>query len=138
LTATAATNGNCKRSALLAEANAVLEGTSDLEEDRLLLTLPESVRAVWLLNWLDYEVSQGSLLAYFYNSHGRHAHLAVELLRRIGVNRMADVLAEARASYERAFAEWAARRAEVNALGEFAVVEPYSGLSNAGDLVRLT
>src|SRR5262249_19805549 len=66
------------------------------------------------------------------------ARLAAGVLRRIGANRMADVVAEAAASYERASAEWAARRAETDAAGEFAVVKPYEGLSNAGDLVRLT
>jgi len=124
--------------ALLAEADAAMDGQSGTEEDRLLPTLPEPLRAIWLLNWLDYEVSQGSLLAYFYNSHGRHARLAVEVLRRMGANRMADVVAEAAASYEHASAEWAARRAKMDAAGEFAVVKPYAGLSNARDLDRLT
>lgn len=124
--------------ALLAEADAVMGGRYGPEEDRLLAALPEPLRAIWLLNWLDYEVSQGSLHAYFYNRHGRHARLAVELLRRMGANRMADVVAEAAASYQPASAEWAARRAEVDAAGEFAVVNPYAGLSNARDLDRLT
>jgi hypothetical protein len=129
---------NDLQTALQAEASAVMDGKSDLEEDRLLLTLPEPVRAIWLLDWLDYEVSQGSLLAYLYNSHGRHARLAVEVLRRIGASRMADVVTQAAASYERAFAGWTARRAELDALGEFAVVKPYAGLPNAHDLAQLT
>jgi hypothetical protein len=124
--------------ALLAEASAILDRQSGPEEDRLLSALPEPVRAIWLLDWLDYEVSQGSLLAYFYNSHGRHAQLAAEVLRRIGANRMADVMAEAAAIHGHAFTAWAARRAELDALGEFAVVKPYAGLPNAHDLVRLT
>lgn len=126
------------QAALLAEVDAVMDGKSGPEEDRLLLALPEPLRAMWLLSWLDYDVSQGSLLAYFYNSHGRHAPLAVEVLRRIGANRMAAVLAEAAASYERASAEWAARRAEMDAVGEFAVVKPYAGLPDVGELARLT
>jgi uncharacterized protein DUF4375 len=126
------------QTALLAEAGAVMTGRPGPEEDRLLPALPEPLRAIWLLNWLDYEVSQGSLLAYFYNRHGRHARLAAGVLRRIGANRLADVVAEAAASYERASTEWAARRAEMDAVGEFAVVKPYKGLSNTGDLVRLT
>lgn len=126
------------QAALLAQAHAVLDGKSEPEEDRLVLTLPEPARAIWLLAWLDYEVSQGSLLAYLYNSHGRHARLAADVLRRMGANRMADVVAEAAASHEHALAEWAARRAELDALGEFAVVKPYAGLSNADDLVQLT
>ena len=51
---------------------------------------------------------------------------------------MADVVAEAAASYEHASTEWAARRAEMDAAGEFAVVKPYRGLSNAHGLVQLT
>jgi hypothetical protein len=129
---------NDLQTALLAEVDAVMNGQSSPEKDRLLVTLPEPLRAMCLLNWLDYEVSQGSLLAYFYNTHGRHASLAVDVLRRIGAHRMADVVAEAAASYERASAEWAARRTEVDAAGEFAVVKPYAGLSNARDLDRLT
>ena len=56
----------------------------------------------------------------------------------MGAGRMAGVVARAAASYERAFAEWAARRAELDALGEFAVVKPYADLPNAHDLARLT
>jgi Domain of unknown function (DUF4375) len=129
---------NDLQAALLAEVDAVMAGQSGPEEDRLLSTLPEPLRAMWLVNWLDFEVSQGSLLAYFYNSHGRHAQLAVGVLRRMGADRVAEVVAEAAASYERVSAEWAARRAEMDAAGEFAVVRPYAGLSNASDLARLT
>jgi hypothetical protein len=115
-----------------------MKAKSGLEEDRLLPTLQEPIRALWLLSWLDFEVTQGSLLAYFYNSHGRHAPLAAEVLRRIGANRMADVVTQATASYERASAEWAARRAELAALGEFAVVKPYADPPNADELDQLT
>jgi hypothetical protein len=41
------------QAALLAEADAVMDGKPDPEEDCLLPTLPEPVRAIWLLNWLD-------------------------------------------------------------------------------------
>jgi hypothetical protein len=126
------------QAALLAEAGAVMDQKSGPEEDRLLSVLPEPVRAIWLLRWLDFEVTQGSLLAYFYNSHGRHAPLAAGVLRRIGASRMADVVARAAASYGRASAGWAARHAELDALGEFAVVKPYAGLPNADDLDQLT
>lgn len=126
------------QTALLAEADAVMDGKSGPEEDRLLLALPEPVRAIWLLSWLEFEVTQGSLLAYFYNSHGRHASLAAEVLRRIGASRMAGVVTRAAASYGRASAGWAARHAELDALGEFAVVRPYVGLPNADDLDQLT
>jgi hypothetical protein len=86
------------QAALLAEVGAVTNGKSGPEEDRLLQALPEPLRTMWLLNWLDYldyGVSQGSLLAHFYNSHGRHAPLAVGVLRRIGAHRMAAVVAGA-------------------------------------------
>lgn len=66
------------------------------EEARRLRQLPEPLRAMWLMNWLDFEVSQGSLLAYFYNSHGRFAVETSDLLRRIGALRMAGVLDQAR------------------------------------------
>lgn len=124
--------------ALLTEVDAVMSGQFGPAEDRLLLMLPEPLRAMWFLSWLDYEVSQGSLLAYFYDSHGRHAQLAIDVLRRIGAQRMAAVVAEAAASYDRASAEWAARRTEVDARGEFAVARPYAGLSNADELAQLT
>jgi hypothetical protein len=126
------------QAALLAEAEAVMNGTSGPEEDRLLLVLPEPVRALWLLSWLDFEVTQGSLHAYFYNSSGRHARLAVEVLRRMGASRMADVVAQAAASYEQSSSEWAERRSELDALGELAVAKPYAGLPNARGLSQLT
>jgi hypothetical protein len=59
--------------ALLAEVDAIMEGHLGPEEDRLLLTLPEPLRAVWIMNWLDFEVCLGSLLAYFYNDAGRYS-----------------------------------------------------------------
>jgi hypothetical protein len=126
------------QTALLAEADAVMRGKSGPEEDRLLPTLPEPVRAIWLLSWLDFEVTQGSLLAYFYNTSGRHAPFAAEVLRRIGAGRMADVVTQAAVSYERASVEWAARRTEMDALGEFAVVKPYADLPNVRELGQLT
>ncbi|HEU5392827.1 MAG TPA: hypothetical protein VFV73_43760 [Streptosporangiaceae bacterium] len=58
------------QTALLAQADAVLDGRSGPGEDRLLPSLPEPARAIWLLGWLDFEVTQGSLPAYFCNSHG--------------------------------------------------------------------
>lgn len=86
------------QAALLDQAGAEMTGKSDREEDDLLRTLPEPVRAVWLLDWLDFEVAQGGLLAYFGNSHGRHAALAVGVLHRIGADRMGDVVARAAAT----------------------------------------
>lgn len=123
--------------AVLAEADAIIDFLPPDEEDRILPTMPEPLRAVWLLNWLDCEVCQNSLTGYFYNSHGRHARLAAGALRRIGANRMADVLTVAADSYERASAEWAAQRAENDAAGEWAVIRPFEGLPNRGELHRL-
>lgn len=53
-------------------------------------------------------------------------------------DRLLPALTEAAVSYERASAEWPARRSEMDAAGEFAVVKPYKGLSNADELDRLT
>src|SRR5262249_14598447 len=92
-------NARDLQTALRADADAEVTAKPGPEEDRLLPTLPEPVRAIWLLDWLSFEIIQGSLLAYFYNSHGRHAPLAAEVLRRTGANRMADVLAQAAASH---------------------------------------
>jgi hypothetical protein len=51
--------------------DAVMAGRSDEAEDALLAVLPRPLQALWLLSWLEFEVSQGSLLAYFFNSAGR-------------------------------------------------------------------
>jgi hypothetical protein len=70
---------------LLDNLDALFEGclrTAEREDSKL-ATLPEPLQALWRLNWLDFEISQGSLLAYFMNSHGRHAEAAVNALRRI-------------------------------------------------------
>ena len=77
-------------------------------EDTTLAALPEPLRVLWYLNWLDFEVSQGSLNAYFMNSHSRHADA------------------------------WSARSAELDLEGEFSVVHPYRGLAGADELEELT
>lgn len=123
---------------LLDEADRIMAGLSDEDEDRMLVSLAEPLRAIWLLNWLDFEVCQGSLLAYFFNRHGRHATLATEVLRKLGASRMADVVAAAERSHRPAEAEWTARRHELSELGEYAVVQPYAGLASAHELGDLT
>jgi hypothetical protein len=123
---------------LLDEADRIMTGLTAEEEDRRLGDLAEPLRAIWLLSWLDFEVSQGSLLAYFFNSHGRHARLAVQALRAIGAHRMADVLAEAEQAYRSAQTEWEARRQELAGLGEQIAVRPYGGLPAAAELAELT
>lgn len=98
--AVAAMDGAEMQRAVLDESGAIMRphlGSAEAE-DRQLHELSEPLRAMWLINWLDYEVAQGSLLAYFYNSHGRHAPQAADLLDRMGARRMADVLREAMAA----------------------------------------
>ena len=83
--------------ALLEYLDAVMAGRSAQAEDALLAVLPWPLQALWLLSWLEFEVTQGSLLAYFFNSAGRHAALAVAALHDIGAGRMEQVLTEAAA-----------------------------------------
>jgi hypothetical protein len=80
--------------ALLEYLDAVMAGRSAQAEDALLAVLPWPLQALWLLSWLEFEVTQGSLLAYFFNSAGRHAALAVAALHDIGAGRMEQVLTE--------------------------------------------
>jgi Domain of unknown function (DUF4375) len=124
--------------ALLAELDVVMGGRSDQEEDELLARLPAPLRVMWVLSWLDFEVTQGSLLAYFYNPHGRHAAQAVQALREIGAVGMADVVLRAAESVAAVSEEWAARRDEMNREQEYSVLHPYVGLSNADQLSELT
>jgi hypothetical protein len=75
----------------------------------------------WLLSWLEFEVTQGSLLAYFFNSAGRHAALAVAALHDIGAGRMEQVLTEAAAVVAADPAAWDKGRSDLDALGEWTV-----------------
>ncbi len=126
------------QAALLAELDVVMAGHSYQEEDELLARLPVPLRVMWVLSWLDFEVTQGSLLAYFSNTPGRHAAQAVQALRDIGAAGMADVVMRAAESVTAASEEWAARRDEMNRQPEHSVVRPYVALSNADQLVELT
>ena len=125
-------------SALQAELDSLMQGLSDEEEDELLTRLSVPLRVLWVLDWLDFEVSQGSLLAYFSNSRGRHAAQAVQALRDIGAVRMASVVLRAAESVAATSGEWAGRHDELNRGREDAVVRPYVGLSNAEQLSELT
>jgi hypothetical protein len=107
-------------------------------EDAALASLPEPLRVLWYLNWLDFEVSQGSLLAYFMNTHARHAAAASAALRRIGAEATAEALDEAQAVVRREADAWSARRAEIDGVGEYAVVHPYRELAGADDLGELS
>ncbi|WP_203904793.1 DMP19 family protein [Virgisporangium aliadipatigenens] len=121
---------------LLAELDNLMGGLSEHQEDDRLAGLPAPLRVMWLLSWLDFEVTHGSLLAYFYNSHGRHAALAEQALRDIGAVQMADVLMRARQSVDAENEQWAAQRAVLGL--PHAVVRPYEGLPSGEALVGLT
>jgi hypothetical protein len=124
---------------LIAESGTLMAGLEDADEDAQLARLEEPLRAMWLLNWLDFEVAQGSLLAYFFNSHGRHAALAREVLANIGADRMADVLAQAELAYSTGSQQWVARREEPSDRGrDHRVVSGPYDLPNADELGRLS
>nr|BFE60566.1 hypothetical protein GCM10020063_050920 [Dactylosporangium thailandense] len=123
---------------LLTELDVVMAGRSERDEDELLAGLPAPMRVLWVLSWLDFEISQGSLLAYFSNTHGRHAAQAVQALRDIGAAAMADVMVLAIASVAAVTGEWADRREGMNGLPEHSVARPDAGLSNAERLAELT
>ena len=125
---------------LLQSVDQVFEGRLDsaAAEDAALASLPEPLRVLWYLNWLDFEVSQGSLLAYFMNTRARHAAAASAALRRIGAEATAEVLDEAQAVLRREEDAWSARRVELDEYGEYAVVHPYRELAGADELDELT
>lgn len=124
-----------RQNALLAEADVLF---AQMPNEAGLAAAPMLLQFAWLLSWLDYEVSQGSLLAYFMNSHGRYAVQTAAALDDIGASRMAHVLRRALATYEEGEAAWDARRSELAQVEEFAVVTPYRDLPNSdvlgGDL----
>lgn len=116
----------------------MMKGLDADQEDALIADLPDPLR-VWLLNWMSFEVMLGSLLGYFYNSHGRHARLAVEALREIGATDMASVLERASKTMDLHRAAWTANRAAIDRTAElYAVVRPYEELPNADELSDLT
>ena len=125
---------------LLSNLHTLFEGSLERaeDEDSKLATLPAPLQVLWYLNWLDFEVTQGSLLAYFMNSHGRHAGAAVDALRRLGAARMAEVVDEASAHVRRNADAWSERREELDERGEHAVVHPYRELAAADELDALT
>jgi len=108
------------------------------EEDAMLAGLSPPLNVMFLLNWLEFEVTQGSFLAYFLNSHGRHSTLAAQALRTIGATETAAVLDRARAVFETNSAAWQARQEELNQLEEYAVVTPYVDLPGVEELSDLT
>jgi Domain of unknown function (DUF4375) len=116
----------------------VMHGQHGTAEDAILAGLRPPLNVMFLLNWLDFEVTQGSFLAYFLNSHGRHASLAAQALRTIGAAETAAVLERARGVVEAHAAAWNARNEELDQLEEFDVVRPYVGLPGADELSHLT
>jgi len=115
-----------------------MRGHYGAEEDALLAGLRPPLNVMFLLNWLEFEVTQGSFLAYFANSHGRHATLAAQALRTIGATETAAVLDRARGVFEANSEAWHARQEEMNQLEEFAVVTAYAGLPGVDAISDLT
>src|SRR4029077_13461908 len=115
-----------------------MRGHEGAEEAAMLAGLRPPLNVMFLLNWLEFEVLQGSFLAYFANSHGRHAALAAQALRTIGATETASVLDRARGVFEANSDPWHARQEEMNQLEEFSVVTPYAGLPGVHALSDLT
>jgi hypothetical protein len=122
------------QASLLEYLDAVMAGRPPQAEDALLAALPRPLQVLWLLNWLEFEVTQGSLLAYFFNTHGRHAALAVAALHDIGAERMAEILTEAAAVVAAHQAAWDTRRSDLSATPAWTVTQPYRGLPQADTL----
>ncbi len=112
----------------------VFRGCDGNDEDRVIKELPAPLADLWILGWLDFEVTQGGLATYFINSHGRQAPRAVEALRRIGADDIADCLEQARALVAKHEAAWERRNEELDARGEYAVVRPFEDLEGVDEL----
>jgi len=125
---------NQLQATLLEYLDAVMAGRPAAAEDALLAALPRPLQVLWLLNWLEFEVTQGSLLAYFFNTHGRHAALAVAALHDIGAGRMAEVLHEAATVVAAHRVAWDKRRSDLSATPASTVTQPYRGLPQADTL----
>ena len=104
------------------------------DEDEALLALPMPLSDCWMVQWLDYEVVQGGLATYFMNSHGRQALLAVDALRRCGLEDAAQCLTQAQSIVATHEAAWEKRTQELDALGEYAVVRPFQNLEGIEEL----
>ena len=124
-------------SRLLENIDLVIAERAD-EEDVVLAQMPEALRVLHYLNWLDFEVTQGALSAYFMNSHGRHAPYASAALRRIGATAAAETLEQASDVVHRHAQAWAQRREDLDSAGEFAIVYPYRDLDGSEELDELT
>jgi len=103
-------------------------------EEEVLEALPEPLRDYLILLLLDLEVMQGGLRTYFMNSWGRHAQLAVDALRRLGGEGLAECLQKALAIYSKHEAAWAKRTRELDAQGEYAIVRPFQNLEGIDEL----
>ena len=62
-------------------------------------SLSEVERAIALANWADFEIANGGLWQFYYNSGGNNAAETVDALRVIGTDRAADGLKAANALF---------------------------------------
>ena len=99
-------------------ADRATESEIGAAEDAAVTGLPDPVRVIWLLNLLDYEAPQGSLLAYFFSSHRRFATQTAEVLDRIGAIGMAHVVRRAEAAMVANASVWAARHGQMDQAGK--------------------
>jgi len=104
------------------------------DEDEALRALPLPLSDYWVLQWLDYEVVQGGLATYFINCHGRQAHLAINALRRCGAEDVAKCLEEAHSVVSKHKAAWENRNRDLDAAGEYAIVQPFQDLDGIEEL----
>jgi len=125
------------QTALLDLVQGVMSGRSEDDEARAAASLPEPLLTIWILSWLDFEVTQGSLIAYFYNSHGRFAPATAEALERIGAQRMSAVLRRAITTHAAVRDTWFERRGALSAPGDV-VLGPYEDLPGLEELGELT
>lgn len=112
----------------------IFKGRHGADEDEALRALPAPLADLWILGWLDFEEIQGGLATYFMNSHGRQALLAVDALRRCGAENIAQCLSQAHSIVTKHEAAWAKRTRDLDALGEYAIVQPFQDLDGVEEL----
>lgn len=122
---------------LLDNLDLLVSASDPSTEDSALEEMPEALTILWFLNWLEFEVAQGSLVGYLFNSHGRHAGKAADALRSVGAVRSAQLLDRAAEVARAHRAEWAERHAALDALPLHSVVTPYVDLAGVDEISRL-
>jgi Domain of unknown function (DUF4375) len=65
------------------------------DDREIVASLPEGLRAAYVLVWLDSEVRNGGFFQYFTNLSGWHAEEALEYFNMIGAKRQAAIVSEA-------------------------------------------